>query len=101
MYWYWKQNWLFASLKKAFKIQLNDKRLNPTDSVKYLGVRIDNKLNWKEHVNDITMKLIRANAILHNIRDFVNKDILKSVYFFLFYSHINYASVVWKQNINT
>ena len=29
------------------KIKLNGKRLYPTDSVKYLGVKIDSKLNWK------------------------------------------------------
>ena len=29
------------------KIKLNGKRIHPTDSVKYLGVKIDSKLNWK------------------------------------------------------
>ena len=33
------------------KIKLNGKRLYPIDSVKYLGVEIDSKLNWKSHVN--------------------------------------------------
>ena len=28
---------------------LNGKRLYPIDSVKYLGVKIDSKLNWKSH----------------------------------------------------
>ena len=58
------------------KFKLNGKRLYPTDSVKYLGVRIDNKLNWKVHIDDIAIKLIRANAMLYKARDFVNKGIL-------------------------
>ena len=38
------------------KIKLSRKRLYPTDSVKYLGVRIDEDLNWKHHVSDIAIK---------------------------------------------
>ena len=45
------------------KIKLNGKRLYPTHSVKYLGVKIDSKLNWKSHINANATKLNRANAI--------------------------------------
>lgn len=41
------------------KINLNGKRLYPTDSMKYLGVKINNKLNWKTYIDDITVRLIR------------------------------------------
>ena len=61
------------------KINLNDKRLCPADLVKYAGVRIDNKLNWKAHIDDIAIKLIKSNAILNKTRDFVNIGILKSI----------------------
>ena len=46
------------------KMKLNRKRLYPTDSVRYIGVKIDSKLNWKIHVNVIATKLNRANAML-------------------------------------
>ena len=35
------------------KMKLNGKRLCPTDSVKYLGIKIDSKLNWESYVNVI------------------------------------------------
>ena len=41
------------------KINLNQKRLYPTDSMKYLGVKINNKLNWKTYTDDIAVRLIR------------------------------------------
>ena len=53
-----------------------EKRLYPTDSVKYLGVKIDSKLNWKSLVNTTATKLNQANAMLYKVRDFVNADIL-------------------------
>ena len=39
------------------KIRLNEKRLYLTDSERYLGVKIDSKLNWKSHVNATATKL--------------------------------------------
>ena len=67
--------------------------LFPTDSVKYLGVHIDSKLNWKSHVNAIARKLNRANNMLNKVRDFVNVNVLKSIYYASFESHINYSCI--------
>ena len=39
-------------------------RLYSSNNVKYLDIKIDENLNWKHHVNDISTKLIKANAIL-------------------------------------
>ena len=85
------------SLDFSRKIKLNGKRLYPTDSVRYLGVKIDRKLNWKCHVNAIGIKLNRANAMLFKVKDFINANILKSIYYALFESHSNYACIVWGQ----
>ena len=75
-------------------------------SVRYLGVKTDSKLNWKSHVNAIATKLNIANAMLYKVRDFVNANILKSIYYALFESHINYVYInyvcfIWGQNIST
>ena len=75
----------------SMKIKLNGKILYLTDSVRYLGIKIDSKLNWKSHVN----------AMLYKIRDFVNPNILKSIYCVLFEPHINCACIIWGQNIST
>ena len=82
------------------KIKLNGKRLYPTDSGKYLGVKIDSKLTWKCHVNATATKLNQANAMLYKVRDFINANILISIYYALFESHINYACIIWGQNIS-
>ena len=73
------------------KIKLNGKRVYPTDSMRYLGVKIDSKLNWRSYVNAIATKLNHANAMLYKVRDCVDANILKAIYNALFESHINYA----------
>ena len=82
------------------KIKLNRKRLYPSQSARYLGIKIDQNLNWKDHINDIAVKLNRANALLFKIRNFVNITILKTIYFAIFDSHINYTNLFCAQNSN-
>ena len=52
---------IFKSKKKNFegdfKIKLCHKRIYPTESVKYLGVKIDTNLSWQYHVNDLSIPL--------------------------------------------
>ena len=33
-----------------------EQRLYPTDSVRYIGVKTDSKLNWKSHTSAIVTK---------------------------------------------
>ena len=39
--------------------------------------------------------------MLYKVRDFVNANILKSIYYALFGSHINYDSIICGQGIST
>ena len=89
---------IFKSKRKKFdsdlKINLCSKRLYPTGSVKYLGVKIDTNLNWKYHLNDFSIKLNRANALLFKMRKFVSLKILRSIYFAIFDSCLSYCCLV-------
>ena len=40
-----------------FTLRLNNKTLYESHHVKYLGIIIDNKLNWKSHINELTKTL--------------------------------------------
>ena len=51
-------------------------------------------------MNDLSVKLNRANALLFKIRKFVDDKILTSIYFPIFESNLNYCSLVWAQNYN-
>ena len=57
-------------------------------------------MKWKHHVSDIAIKLNRVNALLFKIRNFVNINTLKTIYYAIFDSHINYTNVIWAQNLN-
>ena len=96
---------IFKSKQKKFegdlKIKLCGKRLYPTESVKYLGVKIDTNLSWQYHVNDLSIKLNRANALLFKMRKYVSLKILRSIYFAIFDSYLSYCCLAWAQNCST
>ena len=81
-------------LDHEIKIKLSRKRLYPTPSFKYLVVKIDENVNRNHHINDLAAKLNRANALLIKIRNYVNQKVLRSIYFAIFYSHLNYANLI-------
>ena len=87
-------------LSDEIKIKLTGKRLYPSNSVKYLGVRIDKFLHWHDQVNNIAVKLNRANALLLKIRNYVKTKTLRNIYFSIFDSHLNNFYIVWAANIN-
>ena len=88
-------------LQGDLKIKLCSKRLYPTESVKYLGVKIDTNLGWQYHVNDLSIKLNRANALPFKMRKYVSLKILRSIYFAIFDSYLSYCCLIWAQNHGT
>ena len=94
----------FKSTRKVFldeiEIKLSGKELYPSKSIKYLGYK-DRFLHWHDQANSIAVKLNRANALLLEIRNYVNMKTLRNIYFVIFDSHLSYSCIVWVQNINT
>ena len=90
---------MFKSPRKVLldriKIKLSGKRLYPSNSVKYLGTKIDRFLHWRDQVNSIAVKFNRANALLLKIRDYVNMKTIKNIYIAICDSHLSYSCIVW------
>ena len=63
-----------------FTLRLNSKTLYESRHLKYLGIIIDNKLNWKSHINELSKTLGKAIGLLGKIRHFVTSSTLKHLY---------------------
>ena len=74
------------------KIKLNGKKLIPTDHIKYLGVYLDETLSGFAHYDALSKKLHIANSMLVRTREYLSINELKSIYYSVFSSHLNYAS---------
>ena len=68
--------------------------------VKYLGMYFDEYLDWSPHVNHLSHKLVKANAMLCKLCHYVNEVAIKSIYYAFFHSHLSYVCTAWGQNLN-
>ena len=83
------------------RIKLCGKILKQSKSVKYLGVHLDEHLNWKIHTSFVAVKLRRANGAISKLRHYVPFNILLNIYHAIFASHVRYASQLWALCDNT
>ena len=74
---------------------LNRKAIEQRTYVKYLGVLIDEHLNWKEHVLNVTKKISRSVGIICKLRSCMDVSLLRTLYYSLVYSHLNYGIHAW------
>ena len=49
------------SSKERVVLSLNGKKLYESTKLKYLGLMLDNKLNWKTHLNELAKKTESLN----------------------------------------
>ena len=97
-----KENWLFSTQvsktnDRSLKFKLDEKRLTQTDTVKYLGVPLDDHLLCSKQINHVANKLNHVIGFLSELRrgDFLT--ILK-ISRYSFCSHLLYGSHIWGQS---
>ena len=69
--------------------------------VKFLGVYIDEKLEWHEHIKYIINKLNSSTFAMRKIKNILNTNHLMTLYYSLVYPCIDYAISLWGSTHNT
>jgi hypothetical protein len=76
-------------------IQFQDVNLKRMSSCRYLGVIIDEKLKWIEHIEHVYSKLIKFVGIFYKLRNKLPSHILKNIYFAFVHPHILYGIEIY------
>ena len=69
--------------------------LERKDHVKYLGVLIDDKINWKHHISFVCSRVARNSGIFFKLRHYLTPLQLRQIYYNLINPYISYAIVAW------
>jgi len=77
----------------------NDHVINLVHSVKYLGIMIDDKLSWSDHINYLINKISSLTGILYRNKHYLPLSCKKNIYFALIYSVITFCIEVFA-NVN-
>jgi hypothetical protein len=78
-----------------FDITYKDKKLTTADSIKFLGLTLDNSLSWKKHIEAIVPKLSAATFAMRAVQPFLSLDSFKLIYYSYFHSMLTYGIRVW------
>ena len=63
--------------------------------VKYLGVMIDDKLNWKYHISFVCSRISRNTGVFYKLCHFFSPIQLRQIYYNLIYPYLSYAIIAW------
>ena len=93
-----KSQLLVFSLSKEkpnINLTINGEALKEVQFAKYLGILIDNKLNWGEQISAVNLKLSKGIGLLAKIRHYVPKNTLRSLYYTFINPHVDYNILNW------
>ena len=82
-------------------IKIDHQNISETKSSKFLGVYIDNSLNWKKHICYIAGKISRGIGIILKSRKYLNEESLLTLYYCFIYPFLIYCNNVWGNTYKT
>ena len=79
---------VFTNKKKRLdelNILIDGIKIEEVKKTKFLGVIIDNKLSWKDHVAHVASKVSRGLGMIIKARNYLNKKGLITLYYTFVY----------------
>ena len=77
------------------KVVIDNHELTQVNSAKYLGVIIDHKLNWIEHISYVKSKMSKSIGLKYKARQFLTKKALLMLYNAYIFPYMTYCIEVW------
>ena len=74
---------------------LDGEPIQHKNAAKYLCVQIDNQLKWKDHISQVSSKVVRAIGYIKYARKSLPRETLRILYLGLVEPHFRYYCSVW------
>ena len=69
--------------------------------LQFLGLYIDEKLDWHEHINKCKNKLTSALYVINKVNSYLPVSALKTIYYTLVYPYLTYGIILWGSTYKT
>ena len=89
---------VFKGMKRpnfVFKLRVDNVELEEVPVVKLLGIKIDNRLTYKEHIDALCRKISAKIGALQRISSYLSDDQNKAIANSFISSELNYCPLVW------
>jgi hypothetical protein len=82
---------------KTLDIQVSylNNQISSNSNVSFLGLKIDNFLTWKDHIDTLVAKLNRSCFAIRSVKSILSLETLKIVYYSYVHSILNYGIIFW------
>ena len=70
-------------------------------SVKFLGITLDNKLSFSDHISEVCNKVSKSIAVMSKLSHFVPASVIRKLYMSLVYPYVTYGIEVWGASSKT
>ena len=84
-----------GSSEDLLKLSVNGMPITKVNSIKFLGVYVDQHLAWKEHINAISVKIAKNTGILRRVSHLLPEHIRLTLYHTLIYPYLTYCNMIW------
>ena len=88
-------------LVRNFGIRIRKTSIEQVNEIKYLGVIFNDNLSWKSHIQHVCSKLSSGSWALLKLRNYIDTTMLKTVYYALIYSYLQYCVSTWGLTLTT
>jgi Reverse transcriptase (RNA-dependent DNA polymerase) len=96
-----KTNYMLFGVKRThnvginFKVVIDGKIIDRVSTVKFLGVQLDDDLNWKAHVDYISLKIAKSLGAMNRVKYILNNVALRTLYNSLIHPYLSYCIILW------
>ena len=66
---------------KLPELKIANRAIERTNAVNFLGVFLDDNINWKNRICSVEKKLAKNNGLLYYVKYLLDESSLKAVYF--------------------
>lgn len=91
---------LFGKCKRDIGIQISidGVGIERVSEIKFLGVTIDEQINWKSHIKYLQSKVARSISVINKAKFFLDSNSLHMLYCSLVLPYLMYGVEVWGNN---
>lgn len=76
-------------------LKINNQPISKATHTKFLGVIIDENLDWQEHTKYVKTKISSGLYAINSVKRILTSTHLKSLYFTLIHPHLCYGNLLW------
>ena len=76
-------------------LKIGNKNIERTRFTKFLGVLLDENLNWKCQIQAVETKVSKQIGIICKARKFLDNNAMKHLYFAFVHPYFSYGNIVW------